>query len=149
MADRPGSLHDLDRGLPARCERQLDEHLDLGVQLFGRRDHPGRVAGKIVEVAQRRLGRLDPQAGQTAPGQAEQAARPAGIDHADRERRLRRNLARHLAELPVRHHQPARGGRIRALPGQLPGGRLDHESAPGPHSVESSTGVSKEFIGSG
>ena len=64
--------------------------------------------------------------GQTAPGQAEQAAGAAGVDHADRERRPRRNLARHVAELPVRHHQPARGGRIRALSGQLPGDRLGH-----------------------
>jgi hypothetical protein len=84
LADSPAASTTSDRGLPTRRERQLDEHLDLGVQLVGGPRPPSRVCrtgssrSRSADSATRTRKPARPRR-----GQAEQAAGAAGVDHAD------------------------------------------------------------------
>ena len=143
------SFHDLDRRLPARPERQFDEHLDLGVQLVGGCDHPGRVAGKIIEIAERRLGRLDLQPARPRrvrpsrpPAPPELITLTASADSAGTWRATSPSCRSGTISRPA----AAGSSLCRA---SCPATASATDAAPGPHSVESSTGVSRRFIGTG
>ena len=80
---------------------------DVRIELLGGRDHAGGVAGKVVQIAQGRVGGNDSDAGERTAGQGEQAAGAAGVDHPDIQRSILGCDPAELGQSTVGHdHRP-------------------------------------------